>query len=228
MSAESKPAADQLTDEQIAQWLTAHPDFFIEHADLLDALHLPQQQSDDTISFQAHQVRRLRERNTHLEALFQQGHRNQALIDRTLSFATESQATQPRSLPQALETQQKLLHRHFPRGQWAIRLRPEIPDVPEDWCVPEHAALVQTVMAVFRKGPQVLTDRETVALLWPKSKTDSQTLLVAPLKRARRYGILCQELPQEPHSDGDTALLMHVANLTAARLAQFCKTPGRK
>ena len=81
-------------------------------------------------------------------------------------------------------------------------------------------------MAVFRKGPQILTDRETVAMFWPKSKADSDTLVITPLKRRRRYGILCRELPPGIDRAGDTTLLLHVADLTAALIDRFCEPQG--
>ena len=220
----AKTAKRTLSPRQVRDWLAKHPDFLARHPDVLELMKLPKPKREDGIlSFQAYQADHLRERNAYLESLFQKARRNQGLIDHTLALATESVADRPRNLRRAIEAQEQRLRRHFPNAAWAIRMRPEIQRVSKKFVIPEHAPLTQAIMKCFRKGPQVLTDRDTVRLLWPAAKTDSETVLIAPLKQRRRYGILCRELPPGASHDGDTTLLLHVANLTTALLARFCK-----
>ena len=216
-----KPKPRELSAARIQAWLEKHPNFLASRPELLEQMQLPQD-SDGTISFQAFQTRRLREANAHLESLFEMATRNQKLIDHALILAAESLQDRPRDLGAAIRAQERRLLRHFPNAGWAIRLRPEIPKVAAKYKVPEHPPLVRAIMTVFRKGPQILTDRETVALLWPKSDKDSDTLVIAPLKRRRRYGILCRELPPGIDREGDTHLLLHVADLTASLIDRFC------
>ena len=226
MTSKSKPKAAKraLSSRQVRDWLAKHPDFLARYPELLERMELPKPKREDGIlSFQDYQADHLRERNAYLETLFQKAHRNQGLIDHALALAVESVADRPRSLRGAIEAQERRLRRHFPNAAWAIRMRPEIRSVPKKYVIPEHAPLTQAIMQCFRKGPQILTDRDTVRQLWPAAKTDSETVLVAPLKQRRRYGILCRELPPGASHDGDTTLLLHVANLTAALLARFCK-----
>ncbi len=222
MSPKSKSASRELSAARVQAWLEKHPNFLAARPELLERMQLPQD-ADGTISFQAYQSRRLREHNAQLEALFQMASRNQKLIDHALILAAESLQDRPKSLAAAIQAQEKRLLRHFPNAGWAIRLRPEIPRVAAKYKVPEHPPLVRAIMTVFRKGPQILTDRETVELLWPKSKADSDTLVIAPLKRRRRYGILCRELPPGIDREGDTTLLLHVADLTSALIDRFCE-----
>ena len=223
MSPKSKSTSRELSAARVQAWLEKHPNFLASNPELLERMQLPQD-ADGTISFQAYQSRRLREHNAKLEALFQMANRNQELIDHALILAAESLQDRPKSLGAAIQAQERRLLRHFPNAGWAIRLRPEIPRVVAKYKVPEHPPLVRAIMTVFRKGPQILVDRETVALLWPQAKTDSDTLVIAPLKRRRRYGILCRELPPGIDREGDTTLLLHVADLTAALIDRFCES----
>ena len=222
MSPKSESAPRELSAAQVQAWLKKHPNFLAGRPELLEQMQLPQD-SDGTISFQAYQARRLREHNAHLEAMFQMASRNQKLIDHALILAAESLQDRPGTLGAAIQAQEKRLLRHFPNAGWAIRLRPEIPRVAAKYKIPEHSPLIRAIMTVFRKGPQILTDRETVLMLWPKSSADSDTLVIAPLKRRRRFGILCRELPPGIDREGDTTLLLHVADLTAALIDRFCE-----
>ena len=222
MSPKPKSTSRKLSAARVQAWLEKHPNFLASRPELLEQMQLPQDE-DGTISFQAYQARRLREHNAQLEALFQLASRNQKLIDHALILAAESLQDRPNSLGAAIQAQERRLLRHFPDAGWAIRLRPEIPRVAAKYKIPEHPPLIRAIMTVFRKGPQILTDRETVAMLWPKSDADSNTLVVAPLKRRRRYGILCRELPPSIDREGDTTLLLQVADLTAALLDRFCE-----
>lgn len=225
MSPKSKPTSRELSAARVQAWLEKHPNFLASRPELLEQMQLPQDE-DGTISFQAYQARRLREHNAQLEALFQLASRNQKLIDHALILAAESLQDRSNSLGAAIQAQEGRLLRHFPNAGWAIRLRPEIPRVAAKYKIPEHPPLIRAIMTVFRKGPQTLTDRETVAMLWPKSDADSDTLVVAPLKRRRRYGILCRELPPSIDREGDTTLLLQVADLTSALLDRFCEPRG--
>ena len=225
MSPKSESTPRGLSAARVQAWLEKHPNFLAARPELLERMQLPQD-DDGTISFQAYQARRLREHNAQLEALFQMAGRNQKLIDHALILAAESLQDYPKSLGAAIQAQERRLLRHFPNASWAIRVRPEIPRVAAKYKIPEHPPLIRAIMTVFRKGPQILTDRETVAMLWPKAKADSDTLVIAPLKRRRRYGILCRELPPGIDREGDTTLLLHVADLTSAFIDRFCEPRG--
>ena len=222
MSPASKSTPRDLSSARVRAWLEKHPNFLAGNPELLEQMQLPQD-SNGTISFQTYQARRLREHNAELEAMFQVASRNQKLIDHALLLAAESLQDRPRSLGAAIQAQERRLCRHFPNASWAIRLRPEISRASAKYRVPEHPPLVRAIMTVFRKGPQILVNREAVALLWPKSLPDSDTLVIAPLKNRRRYGILCRELLPGIDREGDTTLLLHVADLTAALLDRFCE-----
>lgn len=79
------------TAETIHAWLSAHPDFFEQHPDLLASLQLPHPQSGEAVSLVEHQVRTLRERNRTLETrladLIQIARDNDALSAKVQRFA---------------------------------------------------------------------------------------------------------------------------------------------
>lgn len=79
---ESRP----LTDEQVAQYLEAHPDFFVQHRKLLADLELPHE-SGPAVSLVERQVSVLRERNMdmrhRLSKLLDNARENDKLFDKT-------------------------------------------------------------------------------------------------------------------------------------------------
>lgn len=79
---ESRP----LTDEQVAHYLEAHPDFFVQHRKLLADLELPHE-SGPAVSLVERQVSVLRERNMdmrhRLSKLLDNARENDKLFDKT-------------------------------------------------------------------------------------------------------------------------------------------------
>ena len=220
-----RPAARGLTGKRVRAWLEKHPDFLAGEPGLLEKMQLPlDEDGAGTVSFQAYQMRQLKEDNAQLEAMFEEARRNQKLVDHALALAAEALRDRPRSIGTALQAQERRLARHYPTAGWAIRLRKEIPKVPARYRLPEHPVLGKAAKAVFRKGPQVLVDREVVALLWPRSAGNTDTVVIVPLKARSRYGILCLALSPSIDRTNDTTLLMQVANITAATIERFCES----
>jgi hypothetical protein len=83
---EQSTEASQLTDEQVAQYLEAHPDFFVQHRKLLADLELPHE-SGPAVSLVERQVSVLRERNMdmrhRLSKLLDNARENDKLFDKT-------------------------------------------------------------------------------------------------------------------------------------------------
>jgi len=95
---------------EVASWLADHPDFFLEHPDLLESLRLPHPQGEHAISIVERQLIALRERNARLEQqlaeLIGYGHHNDQLIDKMhrLSLALLRAGDAPVSLAVAHES----------------------------------------------------------------------------------------------------------------------------
>ncbi|MCK9797466.1 hypothetical protein BK634_01905 [Pseudomonas chlororaphis] len=78
--------SDSLEAAAVAAYLEAHPDFFVEHDDLLPALRIPHQRGD-TVSLVERQMKILRERNIEmrhrLSQLMDVARDNDRLFDKT-------------------------------------------------------------------------------------------------------------------------------------------------
>ena len=68
MSTQEKPDFndDVISSQQVADYLLAHPDYFQDHPELLNQLHI-RHHAGDAISLIEYQVRTLRDQNTQLK-----------------------------------------------------------------------------------------------------------------------------------------------------------------
>ena len=77
---------DAVTGGDVAAWLKANPDFFMDHADVFSAMRIPHPQGGHAISMVERQLISLRERNTQLEKqlseLIGYGQHNDGLIEK--------------------------------------------------------------------------------------------------------------------------------------------------
>lgn len=78
--------SSEVTGEDVAAWLKATPDFFMDHADVFSAMRIPHPQGGHAISMVERQLISLRERNTQLEKqlaeLIGYGQHNDGLIEK--------------------------------------------------------------------------------------------------------------------------------------------------
>jgi uncharacterized protein YigA (DUF484 family) len=81
------PVLTALTNEQVSEYLKAHPDFWVDKLDLLADMNLPHNPSGQTISLVERQVSVLRERNVEvrhrLNRLIENARANDVLFDKT-------------------------------------------------------------------------------------------------------------------------------------------------
>jgi uncharacterized protein len=86
------PLAAQLDQSQVAEYLKANPEFFLQHPDVLSGLSIPHP-SGRAISLLEHQVNIMRERNTvmqqKLDAFVINAHSNDALFEKTRMMILE-------------------------------------------------------------------------------------------------------------------------------------------
>ena len=78
--------SEAVTGGDVAAWLNANPDFFMDHADVFSAMRIPHPQGGHAISMVERQLISLRERNTQLEKqlseLIGYGQHNDGLIEK--------------------------------------------------------------------------------------------------------------------------------------------------
>lgn len=81
------PVLTALTNEQVSEYLKAHPDFWVDKLDLLAEMNLPHNPSGQTVSLVERQVSVLRERNVEvrhrLNQLIENARANDVLFDKT-------------------------------------------------------------------------------------------------------------------------------------------------
>ena len=78
--------ADMVSGDDVAAWLKANPDFFMNHADVFSAMRVPHPQGGHAISMVERQLISLRDRNGQLEKqlleLIGYGQHNDGLIEK--------------------------------------------------------------------------------------------------------------------------------------------------
>lgn len=77
---------DAVSGDDVAEWLKANPDFFMDHADVFSAMRIPHPQGGHAISMVERQLITLRDRNAQLEKqlaeLIGYGQHNDGLIEK--------------------------------------------------------------------------------------------------------------------------------------------------
>ena len=113
---------DSVSEDQIAEHLVAHPEFFERHPGVLTRLKLPHQRGSAAISLVERQVLVLREKHAALEQklreLIENGRTNDATADRTHRLTRRLlRARDPGAVVAALETS---LREDFGASRWVI------------------------------------------------------------------------------------------------------------
>ncbi|QGZ62808.1 DUF484 family protein [Paraburkholderia acidisoli] len=96
-----------MNDREVADYLLAHPDFFVEHAELLASIKLGNPHGKAAVSLQERQMEMLREKNKHLERrlseLLRYGHENDSIATKFGRWTTRVIAERdPYALPRTI------------------------------------------------------------------------------------------------------------------------------
>lgn len=215
-----------MKSDDVAHYLTEHPDFFEQHPELLGAIHIPHPQNGQAISLIERQSMVLRERIRALEAraagMIRHGEENDAITDRLVQWARALLLeTDPARLPQVAVDQLKRLF-DVPHG--AVRLWRIGPQFAELACaqpVGEDVMRLAGSMAAPFCGANV--GFEVAAWMAPAG---IQSLVMLPLRvgaSSDAYGMLVLGSPDKDRfqiSMG-TAFLTHMAELASAALARL-------
>ncbi|MCG5075892.1 DUF484 family protein [Paraburkholderia tagetis] len=113
-----------MNDREVADYLLANPDFFVEHAELLATIKLGNPHGKAAVSLQERQMEMLREKNKHLELrlseLLRYGHENDSISAKTVHWVAHVLAERdPHALPRLIAEQ---LRQEFDVPQAALRL----------------------------------------------------------------------------------------------------------
>lgn len=96
-----------MNDREVADYLLTHPDFFVEHAELLSSIKLGNPHGKAAVSLQERQMEMLREKNKHLERrlseLLRYGHENDSIATKFGRWTTRVIAERdPYALPRTI------------------------------------------------------------------------------------------------------------------------------
>jgi uncharacterized protein len=113
-----------MTDREVADYLLANPNFFVEHAELLVSLKLGNPHGKAAVSLQERQMEMLREKNKHLELrlseLLRYGHENDSIAAKMVHWTSLVLAERdPHALPRMIAER---LREEFDVPQSALRL----------------------------------------------------------------------------------------------------------
>ncbi|QBQ96137.1 DUF484 family protein [Paraburkholderia pallida] len=113
-----------MNDREVADYLLANPDFFVEHAELLATIKLGNPHGKAAVSLQERQMEMLREKNKHLELrlseLLRYGHENDSIAAKTVQWVSHVLAERdPHALPRLIAEQ---LRHEFDVPQAVLRL----------------------------------------------------------------------------------------------------------
>jgi uncharacterized protein YigA (DUF484 family) len=213
--------------QDIANYLTSHPDFFDQHPELLAGLQLPHPQNGQAISLVERQSLMLRERIRSLEGriteMIRHGQENEAIVAHLITWARELLLAEDSfDLPDTLIRTMKEV---FSVPHCALRL----------WSVkPEYAALTcaapveadTVTLANSMRVPFCGSNVGFEAATWFEDGTSVQSLAMLPLRVGadpKTFGLLVLGSADKDrfHITMGTAFLERIAELASAALARM-------
>ena len=219
---------DPMTDDDVAQYLTAHPDFFQHYPEVLARLSVPHLQEGAAVSLVERQSTILREKVRALELrlaeMLRHGEENDAIADRIVRWARALLAqTDPAGLPQAAIDE---LMRQFDVPYGALRLWGVAPAYAALPCAqPVSGDIVR--LASSMQAPFCGANVGFEAADWMAPDPEAvRSLAMMPLRvgdDAAAFGLLALGSPDAErfHITMGTAFLARIGELASAALSRL-------
>jgi uncharacterized protein YigA (DUF484 family) len=217
-----------MTHDDVAQFLSQHPDFFDRHPQVLAQMAIPHAPDGPAVSLVERQAAMLRERIKSLEVklaeLLRHGEENDAIADRLVQWtrALLLQA-EPAALPQTLLDE---LLRLFNVPYGALRLWEVAPAYAGcDWARPASGDIVR--LASSMQSPYCGANVGFEAAGWMAAEPGAiRSLTMLPLRigaDSRAFGMLAlgSPDPERFRITMGTAFLSRIAELSSAALARL-------
>lgn len=176
----------------VAQYLGEHPDFFIQHRDLLMQLNIPHEAG--TISLVERQVKALRDRNRELQSqmidMLRNARENERLLNQCMSLALALiNSETPAQLLQTLRVQ---LLADFQCDAFAALLCDHQLPLPAGARDVEHEILLGSIGCEFPDGEPVcgLLEKPVREFLFGELKPDLQSVALLPLGPHAERGLI--------------------------------------
>jgi uncharacterized protein YigA (DUF484 family) len=217
-----------MTHEEVAQFLTQHPDFFDHHPEVLANVAIPHPQDGHAVSLVERQSVILRERIKSLELrlseMLRHGEENDAIADRIVHWARAllSQAD-PAQLPRTLLDE---LMRQFNVPSGALRLWSVAPQYAgHEWAQPAGEDIIRLASGMQAPFCGSNVGFEAAAWMAPDPAT-IRSLTMMPLRvggDSKAFGLLALGSPDPDRFriTMGTAFLSRIAEMASAALARL-------
>lgn len=220
-----------ITEEQVAAWLRANPDFFHAHEDVLDYLNIPHPQTGEAISLLERLVQRQRARYQALEQrqneMLKAARDSEQVVNRLHHMALELMRCD--SLDDVVATCNTVLRGDFKADSVVLRLigRGEARDGLH-FIDPEDKSLKQ-LATIFRKRQPVcgrLRPRQQVFLFGDAGASIKSAVLI-PLCEGREIGVLALGSANETrfYPGMGTIFISQLGDLVARALSRYLEAP---
>lgn len=176
----------------VAQFLGEHPDFFLQHRDLLMQLNVPHEAG--AISLVERQVKALRDRNRELQSqmidMLRNARENERLLSQCLALALTM--INSNSLNELLQTLRQQLLADFQCDAFAALLCDHQLPMPAGARDVEHDILLGSIGCEFPDGEPVcgLLEKPVREFLFGELKPDLQSVALLPLGPRAERGVI--------------------------------------
>lgn len=215
----------ELDAEQVAAWLTAHPQFFVGRDELLAGLQIPHE-AGHAVSLVTRQLRLLRERNhelrTRLTQLMDIARDNDRLFERTRRLIIT--LLDADSLEELVAGVEDNLRHDFQVPYVSLLLFGDNPPAVGRWVSEAEAQKAVGALLAGNKTVCGVLRAEELAFLFPVENIASiGSAAVAVLSHQGLHGVLALGSPDPQHykSSLGTVFLGHVAEIVARLLPRL-------
>ncbi len=215
-----------ITEDDIANYLVHHPDFFHRHAELLASVRLASPHGQRAVSLQERQAEMLRDKIRSLESrimdMIRNGTENSALNDRLLRWAASLLATgDDGQLPQRMVEE---IQAQFMVPQASLRLW----QVSSDHAQADYAQAVSDELKAWANtlsSPYCGAPAHLELTAWLRQPEQVLSMAVVPLRAPEGHllGLLVLSSPdaQRYHAGMGTDLLERIGHLAGAALVRL-------
>lgn len=225
MTEQRQDPPDTVQAEQVAAFLRANPEFFVEHEELLSELRIPHQRGT-TVSLVEHQVKLLRERNIEmrhrLSHLMDVARDNDRLFDKTRRLVLD--LLDASSMEEVVSAVEDSLRHEFQVPFVSLILFSETPMTVGRWV--SSAEAHQAIGGLLSGGKTlcgVLRSHELAFLFGEDEREQVGSAAVVTINHQGLHGVLAigSHDPQHYKSSLGTLFLSYISEVLARVLPRF-------
>jgi uncharacterized protein YigA (DUF484 family) len=232
----SKPAQQSeegLQSIDVAAYLSAHPDFFHQHQELLEALNVPHA-CGDAVSLVAKQIELLRDKNRKLQVklseILQNARDNDAVFRRIHELTLA--LLEATSVEDALASLRWILHEAFQADFVTLRVfDPQPATALSDLYTSLDRTELNAIRMILEAGVPVcgVPSADKIRCLFDSDGDEVLSYALIPLRHAGVKGFLAigSRSAQRFQTTMGNFFLAQIGEIVAARLADLLRTVGR-